>query len=347
MKNSILFGRYSYKYLIPFTHQLSTMVQAGLPIARALRTLANQQKSYSFRAVIDDLSKCVEAGQPLSQAMKKHPRAFDTMYVRLIESAEKSGMLENALDQLTKYLERKRNIRRQVIRALIYPAFVLCFAVLIFAALRFVLLPMFAGASSGSNPINKTVGSLLTLVDTVLGLAVFVPILIILLASLLRQTELGTYIVDWVKLHIPIIGGVFRRAALARFTRSLGVLTGAGVSILDALSMSREVTGNEVIARQIDFAKETVKTGSSLTEPLRVSRTIDPAVVDMIEVGEESGKLEESLLKVADYYEDEVETMIHYLMGLLKPTLIILLCLLMGYMILTMWSVALSAAGLR
>jgi len=347
LSNFILFGRYSYKYLIPFTHQLATMIEAGLPITQALRTLSRQQKSYGFRAVIDDLCKGVQRGQPLSNAMKKHPRAFDSMYVRLIESAEKSGMLENALNQLTKYLERKRNLRRQVIRALIYPAFVLCFAVFVLAGLRFVLLPMFAGISGNATPISRTVGNLLTLVNIILGLAVFIPVLTIAAVSLLKQTEIGTYIVDWIKLHIPIIGGVFRRAALARFTRSLGVLTGAGVSILDALALSREVTGNEVIGRQIDFARETVKTGSSLTEPLRISRTVDTAVVDMIEVGEESGKLEESLLKVADYYEDEVEMMIHYLMGMLKPALIIFLCLLMGYMILTMWSVALSSAGLK
>ncbi len=349
LKNPILFGRYSYRYLIPFTHQFATMIEAGLPIAQALRTLAQQQKSYGFRAIIDDLYQSVQRGESLSAAMARHPEAFDKMYLQLISASEKSGMLENALSQLTKYLERKRNLRRQAIRSIIYPAFVLCAAVFILVALRFVLLPMFAGpaVSGENNPIGKTVGHLLSILDAILICAVLLPVIIVFVSRLLKRTYTGAYLVDWIKLHIPILGGVFRRAALARFTRCLGMLTRAGISILDALSLSREVTGNEVIGRQIDFVREQAKSGSSLTEPLRQCRAVDIAVVDMIETGEESGKLEESLLKVAEYYENEVEEMTFFLLGMLKPILIIFICALMGYMIIVMWTSVLSSVGLR
>ncbi len=347
MKNPILLGKYSYKYLIPFTHQLATMIEAGLPISQALRTLAKQQKSYAFRNVIEDLHNRVQRGQPLAEAMAQHPNVFDKMYLRLVASSEQSGMLEDALNQLTKYLERKRSLKRQVIRSMIYPTFVLCAAVFILAALRFVLLPMFAGISgTSSNPVSKTVGHLLGLVDMILLCVIIVPVICIFISQLLKQTYSGTYLLDLFKLHIPILGGIFRRAALARFTRALGMLTRAGISIIDALSLSREVADNEVIGRQIDFVKEQVKQGSSLTEPLRKSRTVDIAVVNMVEVGEESGKLEESLLKVAEYYENEVEEMIYVLLGILKPAFIIFICLLMGYMIIVMWTAVLTSAGL-
>ncbi len=321
------------------------MIDAGLPITQALRTLAKQQKSSGFRAIIEDLYECVQRGESLTDAISKHPEAFDEMYVKLISASEKAGMLEDALKELVKYLERKRNLKRQVLRAMLYPGFVFFAAIFILFTLRFVLLPMFAGTSSGNNPVNRTVGQLLSLVDTILILSVVVPLVIVGVSGLLRQSQSGRYIVDFLKLKVPIVGVIFRKAALARFTRSLGMMLRAGVPIIDALALSRDVANNTVIARQIDFVKEQAKRGSSLTEPLRKSRAIDVAVTDMIEIGEESGKLEESLIKVAEYYENEVEELIYAFLAMLKPALIVFICLLMGYMILVMWASVLSSVG--
>ncbi len=321
------------------------MIDAGLPITQALRTLAKQQKSSGFRAIIEDLYECVQRGESLTDAISKHPEAFDEMYVKLISASEKAGMLEDALKELVKYLERKRNLKRQVLRAMLYPGFVFFAAIFILFTLRFVLLPMFAGTSSGNNPVNRTVGQLLSLVDTILILSVVVPLVIVGVSGLLRQSQSGRYIVDFLKLKVPIVGVIFRKAALARFTRSLGMMLRAGVPIIDALALSRDVANNTVIARQIDFVKEQARQGSSLTEPLRKSRAIDVAVTDMIEIGEESGKLEESLIKVAEYYENEVEELIYAFLAMLKPALIVFICLLMGYMILVMWASVLSSVG--
>ncbi len=315
------------------------MTDAGLSLRHAVEVVKKQAKPGPFRNLLNEIQEDLTGGESFAEAISKHPQAFSVMYRKMVEAGERSGKLETILNQLLRHMEKRRTLRRTIIRASIYPAVVLLFSICILMGIQYVILPMIVNTKVSSGPISGLVAT----VNILLKICIGGPIVIFVLSKIAKQSHSGKYAVDLLKLRIPVAGRIIRKAALVRFTRMLGTLIQAGISIVEALKLTRDACGNEVIAKKIEIASESVKTGTSLLEPLRDQHIIDSAVVDMIEVGEETGKLDQTLLKAADYYEEEVETMISYMMSLLEPTLIVLICLFVGYMIIVIWG-SISAA---
>ena len=336
-------GRVGSKVLSQFTRQLSTLQDAGLPILRSLRVLEQQQKPGPLRVAIRLVAEDVEAGDTLSGAMAKHPKAFNRLYTNMVQAGEAGGVLEVILQRLADFMERSQRLRRKVISAMIYPSAVIFFAVVIVMGIMYFVIPRF-------EKIFKDFGTTLPKVTVLLlNMSSFIvnggwlivllsPIGFYLIIRLLKLTNSGRYFVDNAKLSIPVLGNILRRTSVARFTRTLGTLLAAGVPILEALNITRETAGNEVYSRAMVKVHGAIREGESFASPLRQTKVVEPMVVNMIDVGEETGDLDKMLVKVADTYDYEVETLVAGLVSLLEPVMVIFLGVIVGFIVVALFS---------
>jgi len=327
-----------------FFRQFSTLQDAGLPILRSLNTLEKQYKPGRFRRVIKDMSRTVQSGATLAEAMGRHGRVFDATQVKMVAVGEAGGVLEVILQRLADFMENAVRIRRKLISAMIYPACVLIVAIAVVIFMLTVVVPILQAAqrqSEGSLPGAAqalVTGSNWFLAGTPPGWVVVV--LVVVAASFglkfVRQAECGRYSFDLFKLKLPLIGRIVRKAAMARAARTLGLLIHAGVPILEALRVTRDATGNSVYARALGQVHDAVQGGEGLTQPLLASRVIESHMVDMVHVGEQTGELDRMLFKVADNYESDVEMLVQTMISLLEPTMIIILGLIVATIIFTL-----------
>ncbi len=342
-----MFGRVSQKMLTQFTRQLSTLQDAGLPILRSLRILEQQQKPGLLRVVIRQVGEDVEGGATLSEAMAKHPRAFDRLYVNMIQAGEAGGVLDVILIRLAEFMEKAQALKRRVVSAMIYPIAVISFAALIVSGIMYFVIPSFVQifADFGTKlpkPTMLLMGISAWFRDAgggVPGAAIIVvtPIAIIMFIKLVRQSQMGRYIVDLVKLKSPILGNILAKTSVARFTRTLGTLITAGVPILEAINITKETSGNEVYAKALGQVHDAIREGDSFANPLRAAKVVDSIVTNMIDVGEETGDLDKMLMKVADNYDEEVETLVGGLVSLLEPIMVIALGLIVGFIVVSLF----------
>ena len=342
-----MFGRVSQKMLTQFTRQLSTLQDAGLPILRSLRILEQQQKPGLLRVVIRQVGEDVEGGATLSEAMAKHPRAFDRLYVNMIQAGEAGGVLDVILIRLAEFMEKAQALKRRVVSAMIYPIAVISFAALIVSGIMYFVIPSFVQifADFGTKlpkPTMLLMGISAWFRDAgggVPGAAIIVvtPIAIIMFIKLVRQSQTGRYIVDLVKLKSPILGNILAKTSVARFTRTLGTLITAGVPILEAINITKETSGNEVYAKALGQVHDAIREGDSFANPLRAAKVVDSIVTNMIDVGEETGDLDKMLMKVADNYDEEVETLVGGLVSLLEPIMVIALGLIVGFIVVSLF----------
>ena len=339
------FGKVSRKQLTQFTRQLATLQDAGLPILRSLRVLEQQQKPGMLRQVVKEVGEDVEGGATLSEAMGKHPKAFDRLYTKMVAAGEAGGVLEVILERLAEFMEKAQRLRRKIIGAMIYPIAVISFAFMILGFIMYFVVPKFKTIFEDFGTELPTPTKMLIAVSnwfvsgTPPGWIVFLasPIAVILIFKLIKQSEVGRYVLDVIKIKIPIMGQIVSKGSIARFTRTLGTLINAGVPILEAINITKDTTGNEVYSRALAEVHDSIREGESFAEPLRAARVVDSLVVNMVDVGEETGDLDKMLLKVADNYDEEVETLVGSLVSLLEPVLVIFLGLIVGSIVIALF----------
>ncbi len=342
-----LFSAISLKQLIYFTRQFGTMQEAGLPILRSLELLEKQQKPGPLRRAIRKMIEDIRGGSNLAEAMSKHPRIFSEMYVKMVAAGEAGGVLEPILRRLTEAGERTLDIRRKVIRSAMYPTLVLGFGYLVCIFIMAVVVPLLANAIQEAG--GRVAGPMRTLTDIsrwfihgfVPGwlIMIIAPFAVILGIVLIRNSsETGRFLYDAVKLNIPLLGRIAKKFAVARFSRVLGTLIEAGVPIVDAIRISRQVAGNAVFTRGLAKVQEAVRQGEGFTSPLLATGLFDSTFVNMVEVGEETGDLDKMLLKVADNYENEAEMLTTGLTTLLGPVMMIVIGLIVGFIVVNLVS---------
>ncbi len=335
-------GKVSTKDLTQFTRQLATLQDAGLPILRSLRILENQQKPGPLRVGLRLVADDVEGGSTLSEAMEKHPKAFNRLYCKMVQAGEVGGVLDLILNRLAEFMERAQALKRKVIGALIYPSVVIAIAVLIITGLMVFVVPKFESIFSDFDTELPAITQLLLSTSAWFasyGWAVILlsPVVVWVVFTLMKQTEGGRLFVDSLKLKLPIFGKIMTKTTIARFTRTLATLIHAGVPILEAINITRDTTGNAVFSRALEKVHDGIREGESFAGPLRSTKVVDSLVVNMIDVGEETGELDKMLEKIADSYEDEVETMVASLVSLLEPVLVVVLGGVVGFIVIALF----------
>jgi type IV pilus assembly protein PilC len=331
-----------------FTRQLATLVDSGLPLLRSLNVLAKQERDKLMKNTINKLADSVQSGSTFSDALALHPRIFNNLYVNMVKAGEVGGVLELVLNRLSEFQEKAAKIKNKVIAAMVYPGIVMTMAVGIMTFLMIFIVPRFEAIFHdilGDKPLPPVT-------RFVIGVSGFMKndglvlvgavIVIVTLYKLIGRTRRGRLVIDNFKLRMPLFGNLNRKTAISRFARTLGTLVTSGVPILQALNITRETAGNAAIASAISHVHDSVKEGESIVQPMEASRVFPPMVVSMIDVGEETGKLPEMLLKIADVYDDEVDNAVVALTSALEPIMIVFLAVIVGTIVLALFTPLIS-----
>lgn len=342
-------GGVPQKQLVAFTRQLSTLQDAGLPILRSLQVLEQQQKPGLLKAVIGGVADEVEGGGTLSDAMAKFPKAFDKLYVNMINAGEAGGVLDIILQRLADFMEKAAKLKKKVIGAMIYPGVVISIAVGIVSMIMIFVIPKFEAIFRdfkidlpGVTQVLLNVSRWFAPPTNGWAYILVSPIAFMLILRLIRMSEGGKYFVDAAKLKIPILGSILGKTAISRFTRTLGTLIAAGVPILDALNITKETCGNEVYARAIGKVHDAIREGESMADPLRATKVCDSLVVNMVDVGEETGDLDKMLIKIADNYDSDIDVLVGSLISILEPVMVVVLGLIVGFIVIALFSPMIS-----
>ncbi len=346
---SINIGGVGKKHITQFSRQMSTLQDAGLPILRSLQILAEQQKPGLFKNILEQVSMDVEGGLSLSEAMAKHPKAFDRLYVKMIAAGEVGGVLDIILQRLADFMEKAQALKKRIISAMIYPAAVISVAVLIVVGIMVFVIPKFEEIFADFDtqlPLLTT--KLIAMSNWMAGkgenqtipgwvFVIFAPAVIYIFYRLIRAGKAGRAGIDRAKMYVPVFGRLVRASSIARFSRTLGTLVSAGVPILEAIQITRDTVGNYVYEKALQRVHDSIREGESFAEPLRESKVVDLLVVNMIDVGEETGELDKMLSKIADNYDDEVDNLVRALMSLLEPIMVVVLGLIVGTIVIALF----------
>ncbi len=330
------------KHLTEFTREFATLLDAGLPIVRSIDILRSQYKGGALKRAVDSVKDDVEQGSALSEALAKHPRVFDKLYVNMIKAGESGGVLDTILERLADYREKAQRLQQKIIGALIYPAAVVTIACTILSFIMIFIIPkfkaMFDEMGIRSMPLpTEVLMSIATAMMTYWYAVIALPILTVLVYKMIVRTPRGRLIADAVKLKLPIFGRITSKSSVSRFCRTLGTLVSSGVPILEALAIIQNATGNQVVANAIGTVHASIREGDTIAEPLKHSGVFDDLVVNMIQVGEETGELDKMLLRVADTYENQVDLMVGAMMSLLEPLLIVFMGLAVGFIVIALF----------
>ncbi len=333
--------RVSDKRLAVFTRQFSVMLDAGLPLVQCLEILGEQEENRAFRGMIQQVRQDVEQGSSLADAMARQPKAFDNLFVHMVAAGEAGGILDIILQRLSNYIEKVVKLKSQVKSALIYPASVITIAAaVVFLILKFVIptfAQLFAGLGTEMPWITQIVVGASRFVGRYFFWIILVLIAIGVFLSRWYKTERGRRAIDQFLLRIPVIGMLLRKIAVARFCRTLSTLTTSGVPILDGLEITAKTAGNAVVEDAIMAVRKSVEEGKSISEPLAETKVFPPMVVQMINVGEQTGALDQMLSKIADFYEDEVDAAVEGMVKLIEPIMIAILGVIIGVIVTAMY----------
>ena len=329
------------KLLCTFTRQLSTLQDAGLPILRSLRILEGQSRPGALKNALMDVIEDIEGGNTLSEAMGKQPKAFDNLYVNMVKAGEAGGALEVILQRLAEFKEKAQSLKRKIVGAMIYPAAVITVAVAIVSFIMIFIIPKFKDIFIGFGvELPPPTILLINCSDWMMSywyMLFITPIAFIIFIKIVKKNKTGAYVVDWLSLRIPLVGKILHIGTIARVTRTLGTLIASGVPILEGLLISRDTAGNAVFVRAFDNIYSAIREGETIAVPLRESRIVDDMVVNMIDVGEETGALDDMLYKVADVYDEEVEVRVESLVSLLEPIMVVVLGLIVGFIVIALF----------
>jgi len=337
-------GKVKVKMLAQFARQLSTLQDAGLPILRSLRILEQQQKTGTFKRVIGYVADDIEGGATLSEAMAKFPKAFDRLFVNMVAAGEVGGVLDVILERLAEFMEKAQRLKAKIKGALVYPIVVLTAAFGIVMGLMIFVIPKFTDVLKemvgGDLPaLTKGLMDFSTWLAFHYGWVVMIsiPFGIVFLLRLIRQFTIGRLVLDTINLKLPVVGQIVYKTSVARWTRTLGTLISAGVPILEVINITAETAGNEVYSNMLRKVHSSIRQGDSFANPLGQSKTTDSLVVNMVDVGEETGDLDKMLLKIADNFDDEVDVLVASLMSLLEPVMILVLGVIVGTIVLAIF----------
>jgi type IV pilus assembly protein PilC len=340
--NLSLGGGISDKEVAIFTRQLSVMIDSGLPLMQCLEVLAQQQENKAFKQAISTVRNSVESGATLSAAMEPFPKAFDQLYVNMVEAGEAGGILDRILQRLSGYIEKNLRLKRQVRSAMIYPVSVIVIAIGVIVLLLWKVVPIFANLFASLNaalplPTRIVIGAS-HFIGSIWGLLILIGLVLTVGATgAWYRTPPGRLAIDGFLLRMPLLGILLREIAVARFTRTLGTLITSGVPILEGLDITARTSGNAVLERAIQAVRRTVEAGGSLVTPLRSSNVFPSMVTQMIEVGEQTGAMDTMLQKIADFYEEEVDQAVKNLLAALEPVMIVFLGILVGGIVISMY----------
>ncbi len=350
---SISFGSgVSVKDLVTFTRLFATMIDAGLPLVQCLEILGSQQTNKHFAAVLKDIRGAVEGGATFSEALRRHPKVFDELFVNLTHAGEVGGILDSILNRLSIYLEKRQKLVRQVRGALVYPSIVVVIAGGVMTVLLTFVIPAFEGMFKEFGGGKDAMPKLTQLVMDFSHLFVSaLPLLIVfgILASVgftyFYRTPRGKRLVHQAMLKLPVMGPVLRKIAVARFTRTLGTLLQSGVPILDALEICAKTSGNVVIESGIMSVRQAISEGRNMAEPLTQTQIFPDMVVQMIAVGEQTGALDQMLNKIADFYEEETDVAVAAMTSALEPIMMVGVGGMVGIVLISMYLPIFSLAG--
>jgi type IV pilus assembly protein PilC len=341
--------RVTQKELAIFTRQFATMIDAGLPLVQCLDILGEQQANPSFKKVILKVKEDVESGSTFADALTKHPRVFDALFVNLVAAGEVGGILDTILSRLAEHIEKAMKLAKKVKGAMVYPATIVAVAVVVTVILLLYVIPIFAKmfADFGQELPGPT--------QVVLSLSAFtrkyflgVVVFFVLLGFLFRwyyRQENGRRNVDRMLLRLPVVGSLLQRIAIARFSRTLGTMVSSGVPILESMDIVAKTAGNKIIEEAIIKARGSISEGKTIAEPLSESAVFPPMVTQMVSVGEQTGALDSMLNKIADFYDDEVDSAVDALTSLLEPMLMVFLGVVIGGMVIAMYLPVFKLAG--
>jgi type IV pilus assembly protein PilC len=339
--SSITIGKVSDKQINPFTRQLSTLQNADIPVVQSLTILESQMKKGLLRNAIGEIISDIKGGDTLSISMSKHPKVFDKLYVNLINAGEISGALDIVLERLATYREKTQKLKRKIISAMMYPATVIIASCLILTCIMIFIIPKF------SNMFEEMGIALPFLTLAIITISNFliihwysifgIPVAVFVLIKLIGKIKNFKLIIDKLKFKIPIFGPLINKSVISRFARTLATLISSGVPILEALNNVKDITGNTAMTKAVNKIHDSIREGESIASPLRESKICEAMVVNMIEIGEQTGELDKMLVKIADNYDNEIDSIAESLTSMLEPLIVIFLGISVGTIVIALF----------
>ena len=331
------------KDLTIMTRQLAILLDAGLPLVRALKTLERQTKNPIMKKILGETSSAVEGGLTFSEALAQNPKSFDKLYLNMVRAGEAAGALEGILDRLASFMEKAIRMAAKIKSAMVYPVMVMIMAAGITSALLVFIVPKFKKIFQemlNGEPLpwlteqvmglsNTLMANLWQIIATIIGVVIVFKVTV--------STKKGKWGWDWILYNAPLFGPIISKSAISRFSRTLGTLMGAGVPVLQALQIVRDTAGNEVVSSAVQKVHDAVKEGEPMAPPLDQTKIFPSMVISMIEVGEETGKLPEMMAKIAETYDEEVDLAVEALTAMIEPIMIMFLAVVIGSIVVAMF----------
>ncbi len=335
--------------IVIFTRQLSTMIDAGLPLVQGLEILTNQQENKTLKKVLQDIKLDVESGSSFAEALKKHPKQFDQLFCNMVAAGEAGGILEEVLKRLSEYMEKAQRLKSKVKGALTYPTIVLAISALVLGVILIFVIPvfekMFADFGSALPAPTQIVVNLSNFVKSYFLFIIGSIIVMIFIFKKYYGTDMGHHAIDRLLLKAPIFGPLLKRVAVAKLTRTLGTLINSGVPIVDSLDIAARTAGNKIVEEAIYKVRSSISEGRTIAQPLQESGIFPNMVVQMISVGETTGALDQMLNKIAEFYDQEVEIAVDALTSLIEPFMIVFLGGTIGSIVIAMYLPIFKMAG--
>jgi len=340
------------KDLVVFTRQFGTMINAGLPLIQCLEILSTQSENAALRKAIGEVKTHVEGGSTFSDALKRHPKVFDDLYINMVHAGEVGGLLDTILSRLSKHIEKAMKLKAQIKSAMVYPAAICGIAVIVITVLMIWVIPvfekMFREMSNGKMALPAPTQLVIDMSNFVQGnwyLILGAIIGAVVATKKYYATPQGRLAIDKLLLKVPVFGDLIRKASVAKFTRTLGTLLSSGVPLLEALTICAKTSGNKVVEGALLDARISISGGKTISEPLAKSGTFPKMVTHMIAVGESTGALDSMLGKIADFYEEEVDQAVTSLTALLEPMMMVFLGITIGFIVIAMYLPIFSMAS--
>jgi type IV pilus assembly protein PilC len=334
-------GKVTEKDVVVFTRQFATMVEAGLPLVQCLSILSTQSENKKFAKAIGDVKASVEKGETFADALRRHPKIFDNLYSNMVEAGEVGGILDTILKRLAAYMEKAMALKGKVKSAMVYPAAIVSIAVIVIVFLMIFVIPtfatMFEGAGAALPLPTQIVMSASFYTKRYIVHTIVLAVVVGFLFKRFYATEKGKLVVDNIILKVPVFGSLIQKVAVAKFTRTMGTLIASGVPILQGLDVTARTAGNKVIEKAVLSVIDDVQKGQNIAETLEKKKVFPTMVVQMIGVGEAAGALDSMLNKIADFYDEEVDTAVEGLTSLLEPALMAFLGVVVGFIVVAMY----------
>ncbi|HBT83521.1 MAG: pilus assembly protein PilC [Desulfuromonadales bacterium GWD2_61_12] len=337
------------KDLVVFTRQFATMIDAGLPLVQCLDILSKQQENATFKKILTQIKESVESGSTFADALRKHPQAFDDLYVNLVAAGEVGGILDTILSRLAAYIEKAQKLKKQVKSAMTYPTTIISIAFVVIAVILVFVIPsfekMFRDFGSTLPLPTQIVINLSNIITSYIFFIIGGIIGVIVSFKRFYATPKGRELIDDKALHLPVMGILIRKVAVAKFTRTLGTMISSGVPILDGLEITAKTAGNKTVEKAIYKVRQSISEGKTIAEPLAQSGVFPSMVCQMIAVGEQSGAIDTMLNKIADFYDDEVDDAVGNLTAMMEPLLMLFLGTTVGGLVVAMYLPIFKLAG--